>query len=128
MFFSEKNDRREQSCRLFERAGHTYQRAECWGKAGTSFEKAANIYIEITQREVDAASNFLEAAICFKKTNDRRSLELFEKSIDIYVSVGRRALAAKQLEKVADMYENQEKIPAKVGVYEIRLVDINFIQ
>ena len=113
IFVSGKNDRREQSCRLFERAGHTYQRAECWGKAGTSFEKAANIYHEITEREIDAASNFQEAAVCFKNTNNCRSLELFEKSIDLYFSVGRRTLAAQQLEKVADMYETHEKLPTK---------------
>ena len=55
----------------------------------------------------DAATNFVDAANCYKKTDPKEAAGSLQKAIDIYTDMGRFTIAAKHHQTVAELFESE---------------------
>jgi alpha-soluble NSF attachment protein len=90
----------------YQRAANMYKMAKKWGKAGSAFCEAADLHGKAGSRH-DAATNFVDAANCFKKTDPNEAVSCILKAIDIYTDMGRFTMAAKHHQNIAELYENE---------------------
>lgn len=95
------------------RAGNLFKMAKKWNEAGKTFTKIANHHLK-TGTKHDAATNYVESANCYKKTDPKVAAGSLMKAIDIYTDMGRFSIAAKQHQAVAELYEG--------GLAEVELV------
>lgn len=101
--------------------------AKKWSAAGNAFYEAADLHTKAGSRH-DAASSYVDASNCFKKSNingNNRGSRLVEsrqrfhgsglfaeaiscllKAIEIYTDMGRFTMAAKHHQNIAEMYES----------------------
>ena len=61
---------------LYQQAANKFKMAKKWGAAGNAFTELATLYQKSDQR-LDAATNFVEAANCYKKTDPNGWLRNF---------------------------------------------------
>ncbi|KAL1455245.1 hypothetical protein WDU94_009354 [Cyamophila willieti] len=96
----------------YTRAGNLFKMAKKWSSAGQAFVEAANLHLKSGTKH-EAASNLLDAANCFKKTDNIEAIECYSKAIVIYTDMGRFTMAAKHHQNIAEIYEtdcvDQEK-------------------
>ena len=55
----------------------------------------------------DGATNYVEAANCYKKTDPKEAAASLQKAIDIYTDMGRFNIAAKHHQSVAELFETE---------------------
>lgn len=77
-----------------------------WNQAGQAFTEAANLHAKAGSRH-DAATNYVDASNCYKKSDTNESVTSLLKAIDIYTDMGRFTMAAKHHQSIAEMYENE---------------------
>lgn len=58
----------EDAIECYQRAANMYKMARNWDEAGSAFCKAALLHNKAGSRH-DAATNYVDAANCYKKTN-----------------------------------------------------------
>ena len=77
----------------------------CQGERGCQ----TSIYRHICQEGAkhDAATNYVEAANCFKKTDSKEAAGSLQNAIDIYTDMGRFTIAAKHHQTVAELFETE---------------------
>ncbi|KAM3717274.1 Alpha-soluble NSF attachment protein [Dirofilaria immitis] len=63
------NAKAEEAADLFVQAGNLFKISKLWREAGDAFVRSAEIHAAATDRKHDAASNFAEAANCYRKVN-----------------------------------------------------------
>ena len=78
----------DEGLEMLGRAANLYKMAKNWGKAGNTFTKIATHHAKKGVKH-DAATNFVEAANCYKKTDPKEASESLLKAIDIYTDMGR---------------------------------------
>ena len=64
--FFNKTAKFEDASELFKKAANQYKVAQCWLEAAGAFNRAAECFIQLEQNH-DAASAYMDAAICMKK-------------------------------------------------------------
>lgn len=67
----------DEAVECYQRAANLFKMAKKWGNAGNAFCEAANLHIKAGSKH-DAATNYVDAANCYKKTdaNGKKGLEL----------------------------------------------------
>merc|ERR1712142_513206 len=88
------------------KAANMFKMSKKWGQAGNTFSKIAINHAKEGAKH-DAATNFVEAANCFKKTDPKEAAESLQKAIDIYTDMGRFNIAAKHHQSVAELFETE---------------------
>ncbi|XP_014238821.1 alpha-soluble NSF attachment protein isoform X2 [Trichogramma pretiosum] len=96
----------EEAVESYQRAANLYKMAKNWNNAGNAFCQAANLNIKMGGKH-DAATNYIDAANCFKKSDTAESVTCFLKAIEIYTDMGRFTMAAKHHQSIAEIYENE---------------------
>lgn len=80
--------------------------AKNWSQAGKAFCEAANLHSKAGSRH-DAATNYVDASNCYKKTDTTESVNCLLKAIEIYTDMGRFSMAAKHHQTIAELYESE---------------------
>merc|ERR1712025_329755 len=75
-------------------------------EAGKTFCTIATVHIGEGNKH-DAATNFVDAANCFKKNDPKEAAASLQKAIDIYTDMGRFTIAAKHHQTIAELFEAQ---------------------
>ena len=71
-----------------------YKMAKKWDEAGKTFCKIATVHIGEGNKH-DAATNYVDAANCYKKNAPNEAASCLQSAIDIYTDMGRFTIAAK---------------------------------
>lgn len=98
------SNRVEDAIECYQRAGNMFKMAKNWSKAGQAFCEAASLHAKAGSRH-DAATNFVDASNCYKKTDLEEAVSCLLKAIEIYIDMGRFTMAAKHHQSIAEMYE-----------------------
>ncbi|XP_015595646.1 alpha-soluble NSF attachment protein [Cephus cinctus] len=96
----------EEAVDCYQRAGISFKVAKKWGAAGNAFCEAANLHSKAGSRH-DAATNYVDAANCYKKSDPNEAVNCLLKAIEIYTDMGRFTMAAKHHQTIAEMYESE---------------------
>lgn len=96
----------EEACDLYIRAGNSYKMAKKWSAAGNAFGEAAKVQLNHLQVKHDAASQYVEAANCYRKADFQEAINCLELAIEIFTDMGRFSIAAKHHVTIAEIYES----------------------
>ncbi|XP_066158855.1 alpha-soluble NSF attachment protein isoform X1 [Euwallacea fornicatus] len=96
----------EDAIECYQRAANLFKMAKNWPSAGSAFNEAANLHLRAGSRH-EAATNYVDAANCYKKSNINDAVTSYIKAIDLYTDMGRFSIAAKHHQSIAEMYENE---------------------
>lgn len=96
----------EEAVECYQRAANIFKMAKNWSAAGRAFYEAAELHAKVGSRH-DAATNYVDAANCFKKTDINEAISCLLKAIEIYTDMGRFTMAAKYHQTIAEMYESE---------------------
>jgi len=89
-----------------------FKMAKNWSKAGEAFCEAATLHGRAGSKH-DAATMYVDASNCFKKSDVDNASSCLLKAIDIYTDMGRFNMAAKHHQSIAEMYESDPNGLAK---------------
>ncbi|CAK7343674.1 unnamed protein product [Dovyalis caffra] len=101
----------EDAADLLTQSANQFKLAKSWDRAGSVFMKLSNCHLKLDSRH-EAASAYIDAANCFKKTSTKGAMSCYLQAVDIYVDMGRYSMAAKYCKEIAQLYEleqNNEK-------------------
>jgi len=96
----------DEALEMLGRAANMFKMAKKWSQAGNTFTKIANHHAKEGAKH-DGATNYVEAANCFKKTDPKEAASSLQKAIDIYTDMGRFTIAAKHHQTVAELFETE---------------------
>uniref|UniRef100_A0A0K8TSB0 Protein required for fusion of vesicles in vesicular transport alpha-snap n=1 Tax=Tabanus bromius TaxID=304241 RepID=A0A0K8TSB0_TABBR len=112
------SNRVEDAVECYTRAGNMFKMAKNWSKAGQAFCEAASLHGKAGSKH-DAATNFVDASNCYKKSDPEEAVSCLLKAIEIYTDMGRFTLAAKHHQSIAEMYEGDPNgLPRAIQHYE----------
>jgi alpha-soluble NSF attachment protein len=94
----------DEALELYSRAANSFKMAKKWGSAGNAFLEAANLHVKNGSRH-DAANMYVDAANCFKKSDQNEAVNCLSKAIEIYTDMGRFTMAARHHISIAEIYE-----------------------
>jgi len=100
------SSKQDEGLEMLGRAANLFKMAKKWNEAGNTFCKIANHHISQGNKH-DAATNFVDAANCFKKNDPKEAAASLQKAIDIYTDMGRFTIAAKHHQTIAELFESQ---------------------
>jgi alpha-soluble NSF attachment protein len=98
--------KQDEALECYARAANLYKMAKKWSAAGNTFCTVANHHVKFGNKH-DAATNFVDAANCYKKNDPREAATSLQKAIDIYTDMGRFTIAAKHHETIAGIFESE---------------------
>jgi len=107
-------NQKDEAVEMFTKAANMFKMAKKWNQAANTFTKVANHHVQEGSKH-DAATNCVEAANCYKKTDPKQAALSLQKAIDIYTDMGRFIIAAKHHQTVAELFE------CEVGDLEIAI-------
>lgn len=113
-----KSEKTDLAIDLYIKAANQYKSVNCYKKAGTSFNKAAELYQTLSHHDYHAASTFSNAAKMFLNVDKILAQEIFEKSIKIFIEIGNFNYAGKNLKMLAEMLEEDSKFVESITIYE----------
>ncbi|KAG8313296.1 hypothetical protein J6590_006856 [Homalodisca vitripennis] len=96
----------EEAVECYQRAANMFKMAKKWAQAGNAFCEAAALHSKAGSRH-DAATNYVDAANCYKKSDPNEAVNCLLKAIEIYTDMGRFTMAAKHHQTIAEMYETE---------------------
>lgn len=96
----------EEAAELYKNAGNSFKMAKKWKEAGDAFVECAKLSLKLESKH-EGASNYIEAANCYKKTKGEAAITALQLAVDIYTDMGRFNMAAKQQQAIAEMYETE---------------------
>jgi len=102
--FGGSSSRYEDAIECYQRAGNMFKISKNWTKAGRAFCEAANLHFRLESRH-NAATMYVDAANCYKKSNLDEAVSCLLKAIEIYIDMGRFTMAAKHHQSIAEIYE-----------------------
>uniref|UniRef100_A0A914V3L6 Alpha-soluble NSF attachment protein n=2 Tax=Plectus sambesii TaxID=2011161 RepID=A0A914V3L6_9BILA len=97
----------DEAAELYIKAANLYKIAKKWNEAGNSFIKSAEMQTARGDAKHEAASNYADAANCFRKVNPQLAIDCLLKTAEIYTDMGRFTMAAKHHTTIAEMYETE---------------------
>ncbi|XP_066158856.1 alpha-soluble NSF attachment protein isoform X2 [Euwallacea fornicatus] len=95
----------EDAIECYQRAANLFKMAKNWPSAGSAFNEAANLHLRAGSRH-EAATNYVDAANCYKKSNINEAVNCLLRAIEIYTDMGKFTMAAKHHQTIAELYEN----------------------
>ncbi|CAL4234780.1 unnamed protein product, partial [Meganyctiphanes norvegica] len=96
----------DEGLELYLQAANKFKMAKKWGAAGHAFTEIASLHFKSGNR-LDAATNYVEAGNCYKKTDPNEAINSILKAIEIYTDMGKFTMAAKHHQSIADIYETE---------------------
>lgn len=96
---------KDDAAELYIKSANLFKMAKKWNEAGGSFVKAAEMALKRGEAKHEAATNYVDAANCFRKNNIQAAVDCMGKACDIYTDMGRFTMAAKHHTTIAEMYE-----------------------
>uniref|UniRef100_A0A915PQH9 C2H2-type domain-containing protein n=1 Tax=Setaria digitata TaxID=48799 RepID=A0A915PQH9_9BILA len=87
--------------------GNLFKISKLWKEAGDAFVRSAEIHAAATDRKHDAASNYAEAANCYRKVNPQLAIDCLMKTAETYTDMGRFNMAAKYHCTMAEIFESE---------------------
>jgi len=93
----------EEASEMYHRAANMFKMAKKWSAAGNAFCEVANLSLK-NQNRHDAATNFVDAGNCYKKSDPNEAVNCLMKAIDIFTDMGRFTIAAKHHQTIAEIY------------------------
>jgi len=100
------SNKTEEAIELYLQAANKFKMAKKWSAAGNAFKEAASLH-QKNQSKLDASTNFVEAANCYKKSDPNEAVNSLMKAIEIYTDMGKFTMAAKHHQTIAEIYENE---------------------
>merc|ERR1712165_330732 len=97
--------KQDEALECYGRAANLYKMAKKWTEAGRTFSTVASHHSKLGNKH-DAATNLVDAANCYKKSDPKEAASCLTKSIDIYTDMGRFTIAAKHHQTIAEIYES----------------------
>ncbi|VIO98236.1 Uncharacterized protein BM_BM3004 [Brugia malayi] len=97
----------EEAADLFVQAGNLFKISKLWREAGDAFVRSAELHAAATDRKHDAASNYAEAANCYRKVNPQQAIDCLMKTAETYTDMGRFNMAAKYHCTMAEIFESE---------------------
>ena len=91
---------------MYGRAANLFKMAKKWSQAGNTFATIAKHHVKAGSKH-DAATNLIDAANCFRKTDPKEATATLQKAIDIYTEMGRFTIAAKHHQTIAEICETE---------------------
>lgn len=98
-------NKQDEALECYGRAGNLFKMAKKWSQAGNTFVTLANHHGKLGNKH-DAATNFVDAANCYKKSDPTEAANCLSKAVEIYTDMGRFTIAAKHHQTIAEIYEN----------------------
>jgi alpha-soluble NSF attachment protein len=116
--FSGGSSRADDAIELYQRAANTFKMCKKWGNAGEAFVKAGELHLKNGSRH-DGATNFVDAANCYKKDDVNEAVVCLERAIEQYLEMGRFQIAAKHHQTIAETLEaNNTDLEKAIHHYE----------
>nr|XP_002119495.1 alpha-soluble NSF attachment protein-like [Ciona intestinalis] len=94
----------EDACDKYVKAGNLFKMGKKWSEAGAAFRKSADIREKLANKH-ESASNLVDAAGCYKKSEPEQAITCLARAIDIFTDMGRFTIAAKHHMSIAELYE-----------------------
>jgi alpha-soluble NSF attachment protein len=107
----------EDAVELYTKAGNSFKIEKKWDRAGEAFSKAAECHLKL-QSKHEAAQSYLNAAMCYKKTNVTTAVMCMKQGIEFYTEEGRFSIAAKHQKELAELYEDQSDLESAISAYQ----------
>ena len=107
--FTSSDEKRDKAREKFLQAATQYKAVQNWLRGAAAYQRAADMSTK-SKSESDFIADCEEAAKCFRKAKDRRSVELFEKVVDMFAQQQRYSQAAKYCLAIAEESEGNEAI------------------
>jgi len=99
----------EDAFTLYSKAANNYKIAKNWENAGRCFVLCADMKSQ-SQSQFDAASQYILAAEMYQRVDPSIAVGHYSKAISLFTEIGKFGLAAKNAEKVGEMYEKDNNI------------------
>lgn len=115
--FSGGSSKHEDAAELYAKGANSYKVAKKWDKAGSAFIKAAECNLK-AQSKHEAATNYVNAANCFKKDSPTEAVNCYKQAIELYTDEGRFSIAAKHEKELAEMYEAEMDYEHALEAYQ----------
>ncbi|KAI3508442.1 hypothetical protein L1887_23450 [Cichorium endivia] len=113
-FFGSKH---EDAADLYEKAANFYKLGKSWDQAGAVYVKLAECYIKLDSKH-EAANAYADAGHCYKKTNNAACISNLEKSLDIFMEIGRLGMSARYCKEIAELYEQEQNLEKSMVYYD----------
>jgi len=106
--FSGGSSKYEDAAEMYSKGGNLFKMARKFDKAGSAYVKAAECQIK-AQSKHEAATNYINAANCYKQNNISfvDAVNCYKTAIELYTDEGRFSIAAKHQKEVAELYEGE---------------------
>jgi len=107
----------EEAADLFIKGANQYKMAKKWDQAGAAFVRAAECQLKL-QSKYEAATNYYNAANCYKKSNTGEAIHCLKTAVELYTDDGRFSIAAKHQKEIAELYESEMDYEACIEAYQ----------
>lgn len=89
----------------FVNAANSFKAAKNWSSAGDTFLRVAKLHEDQGDSKFDAAQNYGESGMCYRKVDLQKAVDCYRKATEIFVDMGRFNMAAKAHTTIAEIYE-----------------------
>jgi len=86
-------------------------------EAGDAFVKAADYYLLCNSKH-EAATCYIDAANCHRKTSAAGAVQCLSKAVAFYAEEGRWSMAARQQKEIAEIYEKELDLDNAIEAYQ----------
>lgn len=107
----------EDAADLLTQSANQFKLAKSWDKAGSVFIKLSNCHLKLDSRH-EAATAYVDAASCYKKTSTKGAISCYLQAVDIYVDMGRYSNAAKYCKEIGELYELEKNSDKAILYFE----------
>lgn len=97
--------KQDEALDCYGRAANLFKMAKKWSQAGETFVTISQHHTKLGNKH-DAATNYVDAANCFKKSDPKEAAACLVKAVEIYTDMGRFTIAAKHHQTIAEIYES----------------------
>jgi len=108
--------RQEEAAEMYVKAANMFKLAKKWEDAGKAFIKAAECVQKSSKHE--AATNYINAANCLKKFNNKDAIDCLHIAVEMYTDEGRFSIAAKHQKEIAELYEEEMDLEHAMEAYQ----------
>lgn len=113
-----KQQKYEDACDEFVKAGNAYNMSKQWLDAGDMYSKAAECLQEINDHN-EAANYYIQAGDCYIRTNTpTNAINPYLQTIKIYMDSGQLSPTARYYQRIAEILENERVYSEAIEYYE----------
>jgi len=117
-FGPSKSEKASTAVDSYVKAANQFKIAKCFTKSGQAFNDAAQLCLEMTHGDYQAASNFTKAAEMFRKTDKIAAQKSLERSVKLFLDGGKFSSAAKNTQQLAEIAEEDSRLTDAIIAYE----------